>query len=170
MPKETKYVLTREACHEELIRWAKGSLIPDAVFLAVISLIFVPLFVTCVFAAKYIPVLGIILALTCTVAPAFLVYKTVCDIIRLRLVRKGSFSIVRDTVSRISKGEVPKNYSEGRHTVDVVYFTKYGRCASINTPFDLSGVGDEFYLVILHGKKDKIVFTYHSLMYECKDF
>ena len=108
MPKETKYVLTREACYEELIRWAKGEMIPDAVLLIVMLLIFVPLFVTCVFAAKYIPVLGIILALACTVAPAFLVYKTVCDIIRLRLVRKGSFSIVRDTVSRISKGEVPK--------------------------------------------------------------
>ena len=170
MTKEYKNILTRETCEKELIRWAKGKLLPDIVLLVIMLLIFVPLFVACVYVAKNMLVLGILLALICTAAPAFFTYRIVCDIIKLRLVKKGAFSIARDTVSRISKGEVPKNYSEGRHAVDTVYFTKYGRCTSLRTPFDLSSVGDEFYLVILHGKKDQIVFAYHSMMYECKVF
>ena len=170
MTKESKNILTRESCQKELVRWAKGKTLPDIVLLVMMLLIFVPLFVACVYVAKNILVLGIILALIFTVAPAFFVYRIVCDIIKLRLVKQGAFSIARDTVSRISRGEVPKNYSEGRHTVDVVYFTKYGRCTSLQTPFDLSSVGDEFYLVLLHGKKEQLVFAYHSMMYECNDF
>ena len=170
MIKETKNILTRESCQKELIRWAKGEMLPDVVLLVVMLLIFVPLFVACISLAKNILVLGIILALICTAAPVVFVYRIVCAIMKLRLVKQGAFSIVRDTVSRISRGEVPKNYSEGRRTVDVVYFTKYGRYTSLRTPFDLSSAGDEFYLVILHGKKDQIVFAYHSIMYECKDF
>ena len=170
MIKETKNILTRESCQKELVRWAKGEMLPDIVLLVVMLLIFVPLFVACIYLAKNILVLGIILALICTAAPVVFVYRIVCAIMKLRLVKQGTFSIVRDTVSRISRGEVPKNYSEGRRTVDVVYFTKYGRYTSLRTPFDLSSAGDEFYLVILHGKKDQIVFAYHSMMYECKDF
>ena len=170
MIKETKNILTRESCQKELVRWAKGEMLPDIVLLVVMLLIFVPLFVACIYLAKNILVLGIILALICTAAPVVFVYRIVCAIMKLRLVKQGAFSIVRDTVSRISRGEVPKNYSEGRRTVDVVYFTKYGRYTSLRTPFDLSSAGDEFYLVILHGKKDQIVFAYHSMMYECKDF
>ena len=170
MTKESKNILTRESCQKELVRWAKGEMIPDVVLVIVMLLIFVPLFVACVYVAKNILVLGIMLALMCTIVPAFFIYKIVRDIIKMCLVKQGAFSIVKDTVSRISKGEVPKNYSEGRHTVDVVYFAKYGRCTSMKTPFDISSEGDEFYLVVLHGKKDQIVFAYHSMMYECKVF
>ena len=169
MIKESKNILTREACQKELIRWAKGELLPDVVLFMIMLLIFAPLFAGCVYASKYILILGVILALICIVAPAFFAYRIICDIIMMRLVKQGAFSIARDTVSRISRGEKPKSYSEGRHTVDAVYFTKYGRCTSLRTPFDLSGVGDEFYLVILHGKKKQIIFAYQSLMYECKD-
>ena len=170
MPKESKNTLTRETCQKELIRWAKGEMLLDVVLLVVMLLIFVPLFVACVYVVKYILVLGIILALICTVAPIIFVYRIICDIIKIRLVKRGGFSIARDTVCRISKGEMPKKYSEGRRTVDVVYFTKHGRCTSLRTPFDLSSLGDEFYLIILHTKKDQIVYAYHSMMYECKDF
>ena len=87
-----------------------------------------------------------------------------------RTVDQNGFSIVKDTVSRISRDEIPQNYSEGRRTVNVIYFVKYGRCVApkVRTPFDLSGVGDEFYLVILH-KNEEIVFAYSSSMYDCKD-
>ncbi len=169
MAKETKNILTRETCKKELVKWAKGEIIPDVILLPIILLIFIPLFLLSIYTAKYILVLGIVLASVCTVAPIIFVCRIICDIIKIRLVKQGSFSIVKDTVCRISKGEIPKKYSEGRRTVDVIYFTKHGRCTSLATPFDLSSVGDEFYLVILHGKKDQIVFAYHSMMYECKD-
>ena len=170
MQKESKNFLTRESCQKELIRWAKGEMFPDVVLLMVMLLIVVPLFVACVYVAKNILVLGIILALMCTIAPAFFIYKIVRDIIKMRLVKQGAFSIVKDTVSRISRGEVPKNYSEGRRTVNVIYFAKYGRCiaSKVRTPFDLSVIDDEFYLVISH-KKEEIIFAYNSVMYDCKE-
>ena len=87
-----------------------------------------------------------------------------------RTVDQNGFSIVKDTVSRISRDEIPKSYSEGRRTVNVIYFAKYGRCVApkVRTSFDLSGVGNEFYLVISH-KKDEIIFAYNSAMSECKE-
>jgi hypothetical protein len=62
MTKESKNILTRESCQKELVRWAKGEMIPDVVLLMVMLLIFVPLFVACVYVAKNILVLGIILS------------------------------------------------------------------------------------------------------------
>ena len=170
MEKETKNILTRDYCQKELTRWVKGEIVPDIVLFGIMLSIFVPLFVLCVYIAKYILVLGIILALICTVAPIIFVYRIICDIIKMRLVKRGAFSIVRDTVCCISKGETPKKYSEDRRTVNAVYFTEHGRCTSLQTAFDLISVGDEFYLVILHAKKDQIAFAYHSMMYECKNF
>ena len=48
MKKESKNILTRESCQKELVRWAKGEMIPDAVLLVIMLSIFVPLFVACV--------------------------------------------------------------------------------------------------------------------------
>jgi serine/threonine protein kinase len=66
--------------------------------------------------------------------------------------------------------EIQKNIFEGHLMVNVIYFAKYGRCVApkVRTPFDLSGVGDEFYLVILN-KNKKIIFAYNLAMYECKE-
>ena len=115
-------------------------------------------------------ILGIIFALICAIFPALFIYKIIRDVIFSSMINQDRFSIVKDTVSRISRDEVPKSYSEGRRTVNVIYFAKYGRCVApkVRTPFDLSGVGDEFYLVILH-KKDEIIFAYNSAMYECEE-
>ena len=170
MVKETKNILTREACQKELARWAKGELRSDAVLFGIMLLIFVPLFALCVYIAKYLLVLGIVFASICTVAPIIFVYRMICDMIKIRLVKQGAFSIVRDTVCRIARGEMPKKYPESRHTVNAVYFTRHGRCTSLKAPLDLTSLGDECYLVILHSKRDQIVFAYHSMIYDCKDF
>ncbi len=170
MQKESKSILTREGCKTELMRLSKANLLQNSVILAVLLLIFVPLFILSIYLAKYILILGIIFALICAIFPILFVYRIICDVMFSRTIEQNGFSIVKDTVSRISHGEVPKSYSEGRHTVNVIYFTKYGRCVSpkVKTPFDLSGSGDEFYLVILH-KNRKIIFAYHSIMYDCKE-
>ena len=67
---------------------------------------------------------------------------------------QNGFSIVKDTVSRISRNEIPQNHSERKNAVNVIYFAKYGKCVApkLETPFDFSCVGDEFYLVVLHRK------------------
>ena len=169
MQKESKNILTRQSCKIELKRLSKANLVQDLVVLAVLLLIFVPLFILSIYLAKYILILGIAFALICMIFPVLFIYKIRCAVMFSRTVDQNGFLIVKDTVSRISRDEIPKNYSEGRFTVNVIYFAKYGRCVApkVRTPFDLSGVGDEFYLVISH-KKDEIIFAYHSVMYECK--
>lgn len=155
MKKETKNILTREDCKVELKRLSKASLMQDSVLLAVLLLIFVPLFLLSIYLAKYILILGIVFALICAIFPAMFVYRIIRDVTFLKIIEQNSFSIVNDTVSHISPDEVPKSYAEGRHTVNVIYFAKHGRCVApkLRTPFDLSASGDEFYLVILHKKR-----------------
>ncbi len=162
-------MITREGCKQDLKRWAKANFLHDAVLFSVMVLIFVPLMFLSIYIAKRILVLGVVFALACAVAPVIFIYRIVLDIITVRLVERDSFSIVRDTVCRLSKGEIPQKYSEGGDTVDVIYFKKYGRYVASGITFDISSVGDECYLVIVHGKKEKLVFAFHSTMYECKD-
>lgn len=170
MEKETKNVLTLEGCKAELKRLSKARLMQDSVVLAVLLLIFVPLFLLSIYLAKYILILGIVFALICAVFPTIFVYRIIRDVTLLRRIEQNGFSIVKDTVSHISFDEVPKSYAEGRHTVNVIYFAKHGRCVAskVRTPFDLSASGDEFYLVILH-KKEEIAFAYNSIMYDCNE-
>jgi hypothetical protein len=170
MQKESKNNLTREGCKIELKKLSKANLVQDLVILAILLLIFVPLFILSIYLAKYILILGIAFALICVIFPVLLIYKIICAVMFSRTVEQDGFSIVKDTVSRISRDEIPKSYSEGRRTVNVIYFAKYGRCVApkVRTPFDLSGVGDEFYLVILN-KNKKIIFAYNLAMYECKE-
>ena len=170
MQKESKTILTRQSCKIELKKLSKANLVQALVILVVLLLIFVPLFILSIYLAKYILILGIAFALICMIFPGLFIYRIIRDVMFLRTVEQDGFSIVKDTVSRISRDEIPKSYSEGRRTVNVIYFAKCGRCVApkVRTPFDLSGVGDEFYLVILN-KNKKIIFAYNLAMYECKE-
>lgn len=170
MQKEPRNILTHEVCKTELKRMSKANLVQNSIVLTVLLLIFVPLFILSIYLAKYILIWGIVFALICMVFPVLFTSRIIRDMMFSRTIEQNDFSIVKDTVSCISRDEIPKNYSEGRHTVNVIYFAKYGRCVAskVKTPFDVSSAGDEFYLVILH-KKDEIIFAYNSAMYECKE-
>ena len=170
MQKESKNILTRESCKAELKRLSKAILVQDSVVMTVLLLIFVPFFIFSISLAKQILALGIVFALICMIFPVLFTRRIIRDVMFLGMLGQNGFSIAKDTVSRISRNEVSNSYSEGRRTVNVIYFAKYGRCVApkVKTPFDLSGVGDEFYLVISH-KKDEIIFAYNSVMYDCKE-
>ncbi|MBQ8440886.1 MAG: hypothetical protein IJX19_09515, partial [Clostridia bacterium] len=101
---------------------------------------------------------------------AIFVYRIIRDVTFSKIIENNGLSIVKYTVSRISRDEVPKNHAEGLHTVNVIYFSKHGRCVApkVRTPFDLSAPGVEFYLVVLH-EKEEIVFAYNSIMYDCNE-
>lgn len=169
MTKESKNIITRESCKKDLKHNFKAALIKDSTLLAVLSLLFIPLICLGIYLCQYLIVLGILTIVICAAPFAFLIYRLTKDIKMIRLIAQDGFSIVKDTVYRLSKGETPKNYSEGRHEVDVIYFSKYGRYISGGAQFQLSSVGDEFYLVVLHKKEKEIAFAFHSMMYECKE-
>ena len=86
-----------------------------------------------------------------------------CGIPTLRhiyLVRKGSFSIL--------EADLMSMYEERRgQTIVYVYdFGYYGKIRDQHrTTWDLAEIGTTMYIVILHGKKDKIAGLYHPLLY-----
>ena len=170
MKTESKNILTRENCKVELKGLSKARLMRDLVVLALLLLIFVPLFLLSLYLAKYILILGIAFALVCMIFPAMFVYRIIRDVTFSKMIEQNGFSIVKDTVSHVSLNETPKSYAEGRLPINVIYFADHGRCVApkVKTPFDLSTSGDEFYLIILH-KKGEIVFAYHSAMYDCNE-
>lgn len=165
MANESTNIISYESCKKDLMHLAKANLLSVLVLLAVILLIFVPLVFMGIYLLKYIFVFGIVTILVCATPPLIFIYKLLYNVIRIRLVKQNKFSIVKDTVSRLSKGEL-----ERRHTVDALYFTLYGRYVPSTTVFNLSSVDDEFYLVILHTKKNELCFAFHGMLYECKDF
>lgn len=170
MKKESKNILTRESCKKELKQLSKANLLQDSVVTAVLLLIFIPLLVLSISLTKHILILGIVFALICMIFPVIFICRVIRDMIFSKTIEQNRFLIVKDTVSRISRDEIPKSYSEGQRTVNVIYFAKYGRCVApkLKTPFALSAEGDEFYLVTLHNR-DEIIFAYNSVMYKCKE-
>jgi hypothetical protein len=101
MQKESKNILTREGCKAELKRLSKEVLVKSSVILAILLLIFVPLFILSIYLTTRILILAIVLALLCVLPPAFFVYAVIRAVMLLRTIEQNGFSIVKDTVSHI---------------------------------------------------------------------
>ena len=162
MVKEQKPIISYEICKKDLKRLVKRGLFSDFVSWALLILI---LIFPGIYLLEQAFFFGICTMLACAVIFFILVYELIHNIIRFRLVERNQFSIEKDTVSRLSKGEFQR---WRRHTVDVLYFAVNGRYFPSKTVFDFSSVGDEFYVVVLHTKKDELCFAFHTMMYEYK--
>ena len=163
--KQTKNVLTRDMIRNELQHITKASVKVNIVFLISMSVICVPFILLGIAGMSDSIVFGTLLVLILVTPLAFLTKMLIDSIIEKNMVEKGEFYIIKDTVSRLSRGEPAGRY----RTVDVLYFTKLGRHVPSKTVFDLSSVGDEFYLVLIAKRKLQITFAYHTMMYECND-
>ena len=157
----SKKPISRETCQKELLRMAKADVLASTVLFLVMLLIFVPLVLMAIYVSKYVLALGIVFALLCAIWPLVLLYKLIACIYKLYLIKQNGFSIVKDKVYSLSKGEVITRHS----TADVIYFTDHGRYVPPKTVFELASVGDEFYLVILTSKNKELVLAYHTAMY-----
>jgi hypothetical protein len=147
------------------VHLARADLLSGLILLAVILVIFVPLILLGIYLLKYIMAFGIVVILVCALPITYFIYRLINNILAVQLVKTDGFSIIKDTVSRLSKGE-PAGH---RHTVDAIYFTKHGRFVPEQTVFDLTSLHDEFYLVVLNDKKKEIKFAYNTMMYDCKE-
>ena len=164
--KQTKNVLTRDIIKKELMHYAKGSVSISTVFLLTTGVVTgIPFILLGIAGLKDLLIGGIVCIMIGAGLLLSLFLVLLSDIRTKRLINEGRFYIIKDTVSRLSRGEPRGRYS----TVDVLYFTKLGRYIPSQTTFDLSSVGDEFYIVIIPAKKPKICFAYHTMMYECND-
>lgn len=161
MAKPTKNKLTREGCQKELLFRVKADLRADITLLVILSLLFLPLTALSLWLAGTVVLLGILFTLICLTPLGVFVYKLIRDGKRKRLAEEGRFSILTDTVSRLSRQE-----PVGRSYADVIYFATYGRYIATGVTFDMASEGDTFYLVILHAKKDELCFAFPSMTYE----
>ena len=164
----TKNTLTRAACKKDLLSTQKALLVSDAILLLLMLVIFVPLIVVCIHFSGSVWPLGIVFiafALCCSIAPAIFIYKLVHNVKTFLLIKHDGFSIVKDTVCRLSRGEIITKHT----TADAIYFTDHGRYVPSQAAFDLTSPEDEYYLAVLHTKPKEAVLAFHSLMYECRE-
>ena len=99
---KSKNSISRESCKKDLLRLVKADLISELILLSVMLLIFIPLTFLGIYLLKSTLLFGIITVLICIAPPIIFIYKLIRNIIRLQLVKKNKFSIVKDTVSRLS--------------------------------------------------------------------
>ena len=167
MEEGTKNILTRKAVGEHLYDTQRGSVVLYAVLVSIMLLLFTPLFLLGLYLARTLLLLGVLFAAVCPIAPIFCAYHLYKEIRLARCLRRGEFSIAKDTVSYRVRGEMPK-YGEGRGSVDAIYFAEHGRYVASSMIFGMGEEGEEFYLVVvpLGGNKKKILQVFHTAMYE----
>lgn len=161
MDESKKRLITRESCAKQLRTEALLDCRLYAIALVVVSACCLPLSVYLLKVAANLPFLGIVGALICAAPTVCVSVLLIKRTMTLRQIRQGRFVIVVDDVCRISRGE-----PQGRSTVDVLYFTRYGRYISGGVYFELTELRDEYYLVVLKGKKTAEL-AYSKKFYDC---
>ncbi|MBO5897927.1 MAG: hypothetical protein J6R04_02840, partial [Clostridia bacterium] len=140
MEKKTKNKITRGAVGEHLYITQRGTVVLDAFIVLIMLLLFTPLFFLGLFLARFLPLLGGLFAAFCPIPPAFCTYNLCKEIRIARCLKRGEFSVVKDTVAYRAKGEMPR-YGEGRGSVNVIYFVEHDRYVVSSSTFDMCGEG-----------------------------
>ena len=168
MAKETKNLLTREACKKDLKKPIKTAMLINLAILPVALFAFVVFLFASLSLMEQALIFGILMVAVCAVMLASMLFIYFSPLWLFHLINKGEYSIVTDKVFRIAKGE---RVRRRRHTIEVnaLYFSKYGRYVPSSFVFNMADVDDEFFLVIMHTKKKPISLAYHTSMYDCKE-
>lgn len=161
---ETKNLLTRAECRQILLKQTKAAVGSNWMMLPGVLLITVPMIGIGIYIGTWSLALGLFFAAIFLLPLVGWGIQMVKDIRTMRITEGDGFSIVEDDVCRMAAGE-----PEGRSTVDVIYFTVYGRYVPSSAVFSLTSVNDRFYLVILQTKKPRLLLAFSSKMYRCGD-
>lgn len=173
---ETKNLLTREFCKSEYkkqykdkMRYCTGAYL-ILFFLGILgALLCIPLM-------KAFFLIGVLYFIPFACAVFVVIWQTIFEILIIKKLDRGEFSIVKDEVHRKSEGEVPdfflmrfSIFTIRNRVQDVLYFKKYGRYRPSDTVFACTDQGDTFYLMVLDDRKKTVLMVYHSDMYEYKE-
>ena len=138
--------------------------------IAVMAVIFVPLSIIPIYIFFSVGRKTILLGICCFLGFLVFLLPIFSNLISLvkaineaHLLKKGDWFVDTDEV-RYKTEEV-----EHRHTIDVLYFYRYGRVVSGGADFQLASQDDVFYLVIYKKKKPSVVLHYSQKMYEYKE-
>ena len=161
----TKNRLTRAECQKKLLAENAFQLRLNFFLLAIFLTLLIFSTVACIRLFDRSWFLGIPLIIAFFVPSTIFTCKAIGNVRTLRLIERGGFSIVKDTVIGFAREPNRKHTEE----VDVIYLSKHGRVLPSDTAFKFSSVGDEFYVVILHNKNGAVAGTYHTKMYTCDE-
>lgn len=165
MAKETKNVLTREILKKDLKKLQKDQIIITIIFSAVLLIVWLPIILlglTDIEDALFLWLVLLIFGLFCF---ALAIFNLISVKQAFRQIENGDFTVITETVS----GKVSGERVSRRRYEDVLYFGHYGRYTPSRTVFQLSSVGDEFYLVFLGAHQRVISLAYPCKMYEYKE-
>ena len=84
-------------------------------------------------------------------------------------VKRNGVTVVIDKAVRLNEEMVYRFPARNHRLANVIYFRDHDRHIYTGTLFELCSHGDEFYLVILKKKKEKVIKAYNTKFYELKD-
>ena len=169
MAKETKNIITREECKNEVIKSIKQDICLYSVILGAAILLFLPFIFLIGKAAETHWALGVLTFFSMFfVHIALLIFLLYHVKIMIDIKRHG-VTVVIDKAVRLNEEMVYKFPARYRRLENVIYFRDHDRHIYTGTLFELCSQGDEFYLVILKKKKEKVIKAYNTKFYELKD-
>lgn len=169
MAKETKNIITREECKNEVIKSVKGDICLYSVILGVAILLFLPFTPLIGKTAATHWVLGLLTFFFLFYLHIVLLGILIYHIKVMNDVKRHGVTIVVDKAVRLGEELVYKFPNRYRRFENVIYFRDHDKHIYTGTLFELCSHGDEFYLVILKKKKEKVIKAYNTKFYELKD-
>ena len=169
MAKETKNIITRQECQNEVIKSIKGDICLYSIILGVAILLFLPFTPLIGKTAATHWALGLLMFFSMFFLHIVLLGILIYHIKLMNDVKRHGVTIVVDKAVRLGEEMVYKFPARYRRLANVIYFRDHDKHIYTGTLFELCSHGDEFYLVILKKKKEKVIKAYNTKFYELKD-
>ena len=169
MAKETKNIITREECKNEVLKSVKHDIYLYLLLLVAALVMFVPFIPLIGNAAESHWSLGVLTFFSMFFLHIVLLGILIYHIKLMNDVKRHGVTIVVDKAVRLNEEMVYRFPAKYRRLANVIYFRDHDRHIYTGTLFELCSHGDEFYLVILKKKKEKVIKAYNTKFYELKD-
>ena len=180
--KDERELLTKEKIKEDMRLEYRRELIATAVcspiallcLLGTVVLLYTAKTSMDICVSVFLFVVAIVFLLCCSL---FLMSSFYSLISARACIKQEKFRVDTDELARISEDEIVRPslsvdyfmnslfHRGGTHIETAFYFEKHGRIAVTKTLSDYSRHGDNFYLVVREGKKEKVLKLYSSRIY-----
>ena len=168
MAKQTKNIITHEECKHEALKSIKGEIVIYAILLAFSLLLYIPFFILVGASFELGVFWGILMLLCCFCVQIVFICFILYNVRLMQAIKRDGVTVVIDRAVRFSE-EADRMPNRRFATVKVIYFRDHDRQIYRGSLFELFENGDEFYLVVIKKRKEKVVAIYNTKLYELKD-
>ena len=168
MAKQTKNIITRDGCKDEALKSIKKDITLYAILLVFSLLLYIPFFVIVGASFELGIFWGILMLLSCFCIHIVFICIIVYNLRLMQALKRDGVTIVIDRAVRLCE-EADRMPNRRFATVNVIYFRDHDRHVYNGSLFELFSHGDEFYLVVIKKKKEKVISAYNTKFYELND-